>query len=62
MTTPDGYPALAMYIDGEWTAGSGSRRDPVINPATGEILAELPLAETADLDAAVTAADRGFKL
>ncbi len=62
MTTPDGYPVLAMYIDGEWTAGSGSRRDAVINPATGEVLAEVPLAETADLDAAVTAADRGFKL
>jgi acyl-CoA reductase-like NAD-dependent aldehyde dehydrogenase len=62
MTTPDGYPALAMYIDGEWTAGSGSRRDAVINPATGEVLAEVPLAETADLEAAVSAADRGFKV
>ena len=62
MTTPDGYPKLALYIDGEWTAGSGSRREAVINPATGDVLAELPLAEATDLDRAAAAAGRGFQL
>lgn len=49
-----------MFIDGKWTAGSGSRRFPVVNPATGEKVAEVSLAEIADLDAALEAADRAF--
>jgi succinate-semialdehyde dehydrogenase/glutarate-semialdehyde dehydrogenase len=56
------YPQLAMHIDGEWI-GVGSRRThQVLNPATGAVLGELPLADAADLDRALEAADRGFKL
>jgi succinate-semialdehyde dehydrogenase/glutarate-semialdehyde dehydrogenase len=65
-TTPEppmsDYPELAMHIDGEWV-GKGSRRvHQVVNPATGAVLGELPLADAADLDRALDAADRGFKL
>jgi succinate-semialdehyde dehydrogenase/glutarate-semialdehyde dehydrogenase len=49
-----------MIIDGEKVSGGGRRTQPVINPATGETLAELPLAEPADLDRALDAAKRGF--
>ncbi|MBL7497554.1 NAD-dependent succinate-semialdehyde dehydrogenase [Frankia sp. CNm7] len=56
------YPELALYVDGQWTQGSGARREPVLNPATGQVLGEVPLAERADLDAAVAAAGRGFAL
>ena len=56
------YPQILMYIDGAWTAGSGSRREPVIDPATEEVLGEVPLAEVADLDRALVAAERGFVL
>ena len=56
------YPNLSLYIDGEWTQGSSGRTEPVINPATEEVLAELPHASRADLDAALDAAQRGFKL
>nr|WP_230203252.1 aldehyde dehydrogenase family protein [Parafrankia discariae] len=56
------YPDLAMYIDGQWTGGGGSRREPVVNPATGLELGAVPLAEAADLDAALAAAARGFTL
>ena len=59
---PPGYPQLAMYIDGEWTQGSGVRREAVINPATEEILGQVPLAESEDLDRALAAADRGWKV
>ncbi len=56
------YPKPAMHIDGEWV-GVGSRRThTVVNPATGQALADLPLADAADLDRALDAADRGFKL
>jgi succinate-semialdehyde dehydrogenase/glutarate-semialdehyde dehydrogenase len=55
------YPELRMHIDGEWV-GVGSRRThKVLNPATGAVLGELPLADAADLDCALDAADRGFK-
>ena len=56
------YPDLNMHIDGEWL-GVGSRRThSVLNPATGQSLGELPLADAADLDRALDAAARGFKV
>lgn len=57
-----GYPHLRMHIDGEWIEADGRRTHRVINPATGECLGELPLANAADLDRALAAADAGFRL
>jgi succinate-semialdehyde dehydrogenase/glutarate-semialdehyde dehydrogenase len=57
-----GYPQLGMYIDGEWLTAAGRRTQTVINPATGDALGELPLASAADLDRALEAAERGFRL
>ncbi|GIM89196.1 NAD-dependent succinate-semialdehyde dehydrogenase [Paractinoplanes toevensis] len=51
---------FGLFIDGEWTQGSGGQTVPVLNPATEEILGHLPLATTADLDRAVAAAVKGF--
>ena len=56
------YPDLAMSIDGEWIGVGARRTHKVLNPATGAVLGELPLADAADLDRALDAADRGFKL
>ncbi len=58
----DIYPSLALYIDGEWVSGGGRREHQVLNPATGEAFASLPLASTADLDRALDAAQRGFQV
>jgi succinate-semialdehyde dehydrogenase/glutarate-semialdehyde dehydrogenase len=56
-----GYPVLAMHIDGEWI-GTGSRNTQrVVNPATGETLGELPLADGADLERALLATDRAWR-
>jgi succinate-semialdehyde dehydrogenase/glutarate-semialdehyde dehydrogenase len=56
------YPAPALYIAGEWIDASGAERTvPVHNPATGEVLADLPVAETHHVDAALQAAERGFR-
>jgi succinate-semialdehyde dehydrogenase/glutarate-semialdehyde dehydrogenase len=57
-----GYPALAMMIDGERIGGGGRRTVEVVNPATGEPIAALPLADADDLDRALDAARRGFLL
>lgn len=59
MTT---YPELHMIIDGERISAGDRRTHRVINPATEEVLGELPLANAADLDRALDAAARGFKL
>ena len=49
-----------LFIDGQWTAGSGTRRGDVLNPATGETIGQTAFAEAADLDAALAAAQRAF--
>jgi succinate-semialdehyde dehydrogenase/glutarate-semialdehyde dehydrogenase len=50
-----------MFIDGEWIADDGRAKHAVVNPATGETLAELPLATSEDLDRALAAAERGYR-
>ena len=56
------YPELRMIIDGE-SVGVGHRRtQTIVNPATGAALGALPLADAADLDRALEAARRGFRL
>jgi succinate-semialdehyde dehydrogenase/glutarate-semialdehyde dehydrogenase len=54
------YPALHMIIDGEAVSGGSRRSQTIVNPATGETLGELPLADTSDLDRALETAQRGF--
>lgn len=56
------YPPVRMYINGDWTDGSSGRATPVVNPATEETLGEVPLASIADLDLALAAAERGFRV
>jgi malonate-semialdehyde dehydrogenase (acetylating)/methylmalonate-semialdehyde dehydrogenase len=48
------------WIGGKATAGTGDRRGPVWNPATGEQQAEVVLASREDVDAAVAAARAAF--
>ncbi len=52
---------LALFIDGAWQAGEGRDAFPVVNPATAATIAELPKATPADLEAALHAADHGFR-
>jgi succinate-semialdehyde dehydrogenase / glutarate-semialdehyde dehydrogenase len=51
------YPELALFLNGEWVAGGGRDTHPVINPANGESLGELPHATDADVDQALDAVD-----
>jgi succinate-semialdehyde dehydrogenase / glutarate-semialdehyde dehydrogenase len=50
------YTELSLLIGGEWVAEGGRDLLPVINPATEEVLGQLPLATAADLDRALAAA------
>jgi 1-pyrroline dehydrogenase len=49
-----------MFIGGEWTDGSADEGIPVVNPATGETIAETPQGSQEDVDRAVRAARGAF--
>jgi len=49
-----------MLIGGKWTTGTESETFVTRNPATGEVLAELPEGTTSDVSAAVEAAAAAF--
>ncbi len=47
---------LKLFIAGEWTEGTGDSHHELRSPATGEHIANVPLASPADIDSAVSAA------
>ncbi|MCX4092588.1 aldehyde dehydrogenase [Nocardia sp. alder85J] len=49
-----------FFIGGRWVAPAGTERLPVISPSTEEVVGEVPLATTADIDRAVAAARAAF--
>jgi phenylacetaldehyde dehydrogenase len=49
-----------MLIDGRFVPAASGKTFPVYNPATGEVIARVPEAETEDVDRAVSAARRAF--
>ncbi|PYX05169.1 MAG: methylmalonate-semialdehyde dehydrogenase (CoA acylating) [Acidobacteria bacterium] len=51
---------LTNYINGRWTESRASEWLDVVNPATGEALARVPLADAAEVNAAVGAAAAAF--
>ena len=51
------YPQIRMFIDGQWIAQVG---EPILDPATEEVIGEVPRATLRHLEAATEAAERGF--
>ncbi|WP_260958678.1 aldehyde dehydrogenase family protein [Pseudomonas citri] len=51
----------ALFIDGDYLASEGSQTLDVINPATGQVIAQVSDATCDDIDAAVASSRRGFK-
>ena len=56
------YTKLALHIDGEWLTASSGGYQNVTNPADDSELGQLPLAGKLELDRALAAAERGFKI
>jgi aldehyde dehydrogenase (NAD+) len=52
-------PSYRMFVDGQFTDGAGEPLK-TVNPATGEVLAEVATAGAADVDRAVAAARRAY--
>ncbi len=51
---------LTHFVNGQWIEAHTSEWRDIINPATGEILASVPLADASDVNAAVEAAAAAF--
>lgn len=56
------YPDTQLLINGEWRNAQNGRTIDVLNPATGEVIGKVAHAEKVDLDAALDAAAKGFKI
>jgi succinate-semialdehyde dehydrogenase/glutarate-semialdehyde dehydrogenase len=54
------YPDIQLYIDGAWRTTQDSL--PILNPASAQEIGLLPVASRADLDDALAAAARGFRI
>jgi malonate-semialdehyde dehydrogenase (acetylating)/methylmalonate-semialdehyde dehydrogenase len=52
---------LQNYIYGQWVDSQSDGYANVLNPATQEILAQVPTGSAADVDSAAVAAEKGFK-
>ena len=51
---------LRNFIGGQWVEAEAAGSEPVYNPATGEVIAQVPLSSAADVDRAVKAAAAAF--
>ena len=60
MVTGSGVKTVSYYVNGYWEKPQGREMRPVMNPATGEVLAEVPMAIDDDVDRAVTTAHEAF--
>jgi malonate-semialdehyde dehydrogenase (acetylating)/methylmalonate-semialdehyde dehydrogenase len=56
-----GIPVLKNYIGGEWVASQSSEILGVHNPATGEVMAQVPLSTAEEVNKAVAAAKEVFQ-
>ena len=56
------YEKLELLINGKWKMGSENKAEPVINPATNEVIGDLPHASKNDLNEALESNLEAFKL
>ena len=54
--------AMGGYIDGQWCRANAARTQPVVNPATGEIIATVPIMGREETTLAVDAAARALSI
>lgn len=52
---------LKNYIGGKWVASTSNQTESVYNPATGEVLAEVPISNADDLNQAIATAKEAFE-
>ncbi|XP_015435958.1 PREDICTED: aldehyde dehydrogenase, mitochondrial [Dufourea novaeangliae] len=61
---PETNPSImytGIFIDNEWHRSKSGKTFPTLNPTTGETIADVQEGEVADIDVAVSAANKAFK-
>jgi succinate-semialdehyde dehydrogenase/glutarate-semialdehyde dehydrogenase len=53
MTVTASYSEILLLIDGEWISAKDRTSSAVINPATGELIGQVPHATAIDLERAI---------
>ncbi|WP_404455038.1 CoA-acylating methylmalonate-semialdehyde dehydrogenase [Virgibacillus necropolis] len=53
--------SLKNYVGGKWIEAKSEKTESVYNPATGEVIAHVPISSNEDLDHAVEVADEAFQ-
>lgn len=61
MMTKTTIRTVKNYIGGEWLESVSSQTESVFNPATGKVIAEVPLSTKEDVERAVQAANEAFQ-
>lgn len=61
MTQTTQIKTLKNYVGGVWVEAKSNKTEPVYNPATGEIIANVPISNGEDLNHAVEVASEAFK-
>ncbi|MGG2092393.1 CoA-acylating methylmalonate-semialdehyde dehydrogenase [Bacillus sp. S13(2024)] len=61
MVVTNSVQTLKNYIGGQWIESTSKQVEEVQNPATGEVIARVPLSTREDLDRAVATAKEAFK-
>ena len=51
---------IKNFIGGKWVASSANKKEKVYNPATGKVIAEVPISNEADLNDAIATANQAF--
>lgn len=59
--TEDEVRELNNFINNKWNASNTNQYQGVVNPATGEVIANVPISSFSDVDEAVDAAKQAFK-
>jgi succinate-semialdehyde dehydrogenase/glutarate-semialdehyde dehydrogenase len=62
MAIEETIPAPRLFIAGEWRDGGDGVANAVCDPATGGVVAHTPRASAQDVDDALAAAERGFRV
>ena len=60
MRVPQNGEKIKNYMGGQWVESTSTHFEDVMNPATGEILAQVPFSSKDEVDEAVKAAQAAF--
>ena len=60
MTSATDVLRVSQYVNGHWIESGAAQWQDVVNPATGEVLAKVPLADAAEVNAAIEVAAAAY--